>query len=166
MHKLWLQNLHIDQQDSSRYLFMAGCSANRNIIAKLSRSMNQPQSASKLVLQTWLHTLAGCSHASGRACHFCLPRYLPLHNCGLSCSPGWYLSCSAKMRCTGKNLLYMVFTWTWAKVGWKGSKEKLSLLFRSGGNLCCGREKEKRAGEMDGSTRTTVAREVVSQVQD
>lgn len=122
MHKLWLQNLHIDQQDSSRYLFMAGCSANQNIIAKLSRSINQPQSASKLVLQTSLHTLAGCSHASGKACHFCLPRYLPLHNCGLSCSPGWYLSCSAKMRCTGKNLLYMVFTWTWAKLDEKVQK--------------------------------------------
>lgn len=166
MHKLWLQNLHIDQQESSQYLSMARHAANQNILAKLSRSVNQPQSALKPVLQTWLHTLAVCSHASGRACHFCLPRYLPLHDCGLSCLPGWYLSCSAEMRCPGKNLWYVVFTWTPAKVGWKGSKEKLSSLFRSAGNLCCGRQKEKRAGEMDGSTGTTVAREVVSQVRD
>jgi len=29
-------------------------------------------------------------------------------------------------------------------VGQKGSKEKLSSLFRSGCNLCCGREREKK----------------------
>lgn len=119
MHKLQLPNLHIDQQDLSQCLFMARCAANQNMLAKLSRSVNQPQSASKLVLQTWSHTLAGCSHAGGRACRFCLPRYLPLRNCGLSCLHEWYLTYSAKMRCPAKRLLRMLFTWTWANVQWK-----------------------------------------------
>lgn len=51
MRKLWLQNLHIDQQNLSWCLFMARCAANQNMLAEVSRSMNQPQSASKLVRQ-------------------------------------------------------------------------------------------------------------------
>lgn len=51
----------------------------------------------------------------------------------------------------------------------KGSKEKLSFLFRSCRNLCCGREREE-GDEMDessgGQAGTAMSSEVVFQVWD
>lgn len=132
----WFQNQPIDQQDLSRCLFMARL---RTMPAKLPRSMNQPQSASKLVLWTWSHTLAGCSHAGRRACCFCLPACLPLHDCRLSHSCQWSPTCSAKIDAPSRACCPLCLPW--ASVGWKGSKEKLSLLFRSGCKLCCRSER-------------------------
>lgn len=111
------------------------------MLTELHRSMNQPQSASKLVLWTWSHPLAGCSHSGRRAFCFCLPTYLPLHDCRLSHLHEWPPACSAKTWCPVKSLLHTLFTWTWASVRSKGSKEKQSLLFRSGCKLCCRSER-------------------------
>lgn len=120
---------------------MARHATNQNMLAELSRSENQCQGVSKFVLQTWSHTLPDCNHSGGRACCFYLPRYLPLHGCGLRCSREWYLTCSAKTRCPDKSLLHMLFTWIYTSAGWKGSRKKLSSLFRGGCNLCHEREK-------------------------
>lgn len=116
---------------------------------KLPRSMNQPQSASKFVLLTWSHTLAGCSHAGRRACCFCLPVFLLLCGCRLRHSCEWSPTCSATRWCPVKSLLHILFTWPWASMGWNRSKEKLSLLFRSRCKLCCRSERGERWDEWE-----------------